>query len=121
MHPSPGINQLLVILKRIFITRTLLTRLLDWAQSNMGKCIFRHSKSPYGENLAGESGSTDPNRDVMHEIKMWYDEGDKCDYNTPSYSHFTALIWNSVTSIGCARVYCDPVMNEDGSKGFSGW
>ncbi len=87
----------------------------------MGKCIFRHSKSPYGENLAGESGSTDPNRDVMHEIKMWYDEGDKCDYNTPSYSHFTALIWNSVTSIGCARVYCDPVMNEDGSKGFSGW
>lgn len=64
-----------------------------------------HSGGPYGENLAaGYSGGFAP-------VQVWYDEIKLYDYKKPGFSeetgHFTQLIWNSTTELGCAIVNCN--------------
>lgn len=81
--------------------------LFEYAQAFANKydCSgnLRHSGGVYGENLA--LGYTPKGA-----ISAWYSEGDTYDYEKHNtYDHFTAMIWNSTTQIGCGLRYCNPV------------
>ncbi|CAH2352052.1 probable pathogenesis-related protein CaO19.2336 [[Candida] railenensis] len=83
------------------------TTLYDYAYSYASKydCSgdLVHSGGPYGENLA--IGYT-PNGSV----NAWYDEGQSYNYKTQdTYDHFTQVIWNGTSQIGCAYKYCNEV------------
>ncbi|KAJ5787671.1 hypothetical protein N7457_002661 [Penicillium paradoxum] len=72
-----------------------------WAEA----CIWKHSKSSYGENLA--YGFANASAAVM----AWGDEGDMYDYELPTgfteeTGHFTQLVWKATTQVGCAAVNC---------------
>ncbi|CCE80141.1 Piso0_003241 [Millerozyma farinosa CBS 7064] len=62
---------------------------------------LKHSGGPYGENLAvGYS--------PIAAVDAWYDEGKSYKYGTEStYDHFTALVWNSTSQLGCAYKNCN--------------
>lgn len=67
--------------------------------------ILSHLGGPDGENLA--LGYT-----VEGAIDAWYSEGKLYDYKHGGdgvYNHFTQLIWNSSTSLGCATSFCNNV------------
>jgi uncharacterized protein YkwD len=64
--------------------------------------ILTHSGGKYGENLA--IGYT-----VDGSINAWYNEGKTYIYGLENtYNHFTALVWNSTSQVGCAYKYCSP-------------
>lgn len=68
--------------------------------------VLKHSGGIYGENLA--LGYT-PNG----AISAWYNEIHDYDFNTHNqYNHFTALIWNSTSQLGCAYKYCNPTWSD---------
>lgn len=63
--------------------------------------ILEHSGYKYGENLAF-------GYQPLAAIQAWYDEGETYIYGSESiYNHFTALVWNSTDSLGCAYKQCD--------------
>ncbi|KAG2735925.1 hypothetical protein G9P44_000015 [Scheffersomyces stipitis] len=65
--------------------------------------VLKHSGGSFGENLA--IGYT-----TEGAVNAWYNEGATYVYGSEStYNHFTALIWNSTTSLGCAYKYCNKV------------
>ncbi|KAK6460518.1 CAP domain-containing protein [Scheffersomyces coipomensis] len=81
--------------------------LFDYAAAYASKydCsgVLTHSGGLYGENLA-IGYSTDG------AMEAWYDEGNNFPYGTESeYNHFTQVIWNGSTSIGCSPKYCNSV------------
>lgn len=62
---------------------------------------LEHSGYNYGENLAFGYQS-------LAAIEAWYEEGETYIYgNENIYNHFTALVWNSTDSLGCAYKQCD--------------
>lgn len=62
--------------------------------------ILEHSYGKYGENLA--YGYTPEGA-----VDAWYDERKTYMYGSEDiYNHFTAMIWNSVNSVGCAYKKC---------------
>lgn len=67
---------------------------------------LKHSGGSYGKNLAiGYS--------PQGAMRAWYKEGETYDYNKHNeYNHFTAMVWNSTTQIGCAYKYCNSVWND---------
>ncbi|KAI5951383.1 PUT3 [Candida jiufengensis] len=68
--------------------------------------VLTHTHGPYGENLAaGFEGAEDT-------FMAWYNE--PFDYNNPEkyYNHFTALIWKSTHTIGCAKKWCGDGPNQ---------
>lgn len=79
-------------------------KLADLAAKHAGRCQFRHSDYPYGENLAIGYPS------APEAIKAWYGEIKNYSYRHPGFSHntghFTQLIWKSTTNVGCAMVDC---------------
>src|SRR5438105_3215553 len=59
-----------------------------------GGCLFEHSRTEYGENLAaGTEGALDPSSVVG----MWYGEISKYDFRRGGFSmetgHFTQVVW----------------------------
>ncbi|PWN27972.1 PR-1-like protein, partial [Jaminaea rosea] len=83
--------------------------LADYAQTYGSKCVFAHSKGPYGENLAvGSPASSWSSADLF---QLWYDEGKGYDYSTTTFNsatgHFTQLVWKNSKQLGCAIVTCD--------------
>lgn len=65
-----------------------------------------HSGGIYGENLA--IGYT-----AEGAVSAWYNEGKTYDYKSANtYSHFTQVIWNSTSQLGCAYKYCGPVWSD---------
>ena len=61
--------------------------------------VLQHSGGPYGENL-GE-GDT-----VENIIKYWYSEVTDYDWNNPTYSHFTQIVWVGAKELGCGQKNC---------------
>ena len=65
--------------------------------------ILAHSGGPYGENIAigySTSGA----------VSAWYNEGNDYKYGGENvYNHFTALVWNSSSQVGCAFKQCGDV------------
>ncbi|PAV21161.1 PR-1 [Pyrrhoderma noxium] len=79
------------------------------AQNWANRCVFKHSGSKYGENLAAGSGDFS----IPAAIKLWADEASSYDPKHPQYSHFTQVVWKSTKQVGCARATCNNL--------FQGW
>lgn len=75
------------------------------AQKHAAHCIFKHSSSGYGENLAAGYPS------ITAAVNAWYAESSLYSYKASNYSpetgHFTQLIWASSQYLGCASVSCN--------------
>lgn len=77
------------------------------AQEYANRCVWKHdSATPYGENLAYR----DLNASALSTIDAWYAEGANYDFAQPGFSlqtgHFTQVVWNASTNLGCARAQC---------------
>jgi uncharacterized protein YkwD len=77
------------------------------AQEWANRCIWDHdSTSPYGENIAYRAS----NESALSPIDSWYGEVANYDFAAPGFSatssHFTQVVWNASTRIGCARAAC---------------
>jgi len=79
--------------------------LAKYAETHASKCQFKHSGSPYGENLAAGYPS------VTEAIHTWYAEKKLYNKSHPGFSiktgHFSQLVWKSTTNLGCAYVTCN--------------
>lgn len=79
-----------------------------WANRLSGYNLFEHSHTPgYGENLYQERGG-DPSCNAA--VKAWFEEYDLYPAGTPigsgnfeAYGHYTQLIWDATTAVGCAQ------------------
>jgi uncharacterized protein YkwD len=72
------------------------------AQAWADTCPSGHSGSTlYGENMAFATYGTN----VGEIVTWWYEEEPLYDYNNPGFSpdtgHFTQVVWNDTTQIGC--------------------
>ncbi|KAK6858638.1 PR-1-like protein [Apiospora arundinis] len=87
-----------------------------------GRCDFKHSGGPYGENLAlGCSNATSC-------AEAWGDEHREYDFGKGDFGestgHFTQLGWKDTTSVGCgARMCGGSDGSDDGDSGSDarGW
>jgi hypothetical protein len=64
-----------------------------------------YSVGPFGEILSlGHSPATDA-------VRTWYEEVGNYDFSEPRFSedtgHFTQVVWDGTTDVGCAYVLCD--------------
>lgn len=82
---------------------------INYANSYNCNGTLIHSHSQYGENLALGYNTTAA-------IQAWYNEEKDYNYNDPVFSektgHFTQLVWNSSTLIGCAIKDCGDYFGE---------
>jgi uncharacterized protein YkwD len=77
------------------------------AQAWANGCVWKHdSATSFGENLAYRSMNDSP----LSTIDSWYGEVANYDFAAPGFStktgHFTQVVWNGSTRIGCARAEC---------------
>ncbi|RUS21492.1 CAP domain-containing protein [Endogone sp. FLAS-F59071] len=93
------------------------TSMQAFAQSWVNGCVFKHSGNPqYGENIWAEgSSSSSPNLNGTAPVDDWYNEVQYYNWNEPGnlvgpqgqeIGHFTALVWESSTQVGCAQANC---------------
>ena len=79
--------------------------LADYAKDYAKGCVWKHSGGPYGENLAANFENT------TLAIDAWGNEEKKYNYAkrkfTESNGHFTQLVWQNTTDVGCAVIQCD--------------
>lgn len=90
--------------QRLVWNSTLFEFADTYASSYACSGVLTHSGNAfYGENLAiGYS--------PVGAIDAWYKEGDSYDYSKhETYNHFTAMVWNDTTAIGCQSRYCSQV------------
>ncbi|OQD68089.1 hypothetical protein PENPOL_c003G00162 [Penicillium polonicum] len=85
----------------------------EWAEA----CIWKHSKSSYGENLAYGY------QNVSAAVIAWGDEGDMYNFGRPTgfteeTGHFTQLVWKATTQVGCAAVNCGYTKNGKRDNGM---
>ncbi|URD87875.1 60S ribosomal protein L37a, partial [Musa troglodytarum] len=80
-----------------------------WSDLRRSDCAMEHSQGPYGENLFWGSGQDWKATDA---VESWAAEREN--YNSSDNScapekmcgHFTQIVWNSTSRVGCARVEC---------------
>lgn len=81
---------------------------LQWASA----CQFKHSGGTlgsFGENLAAGNGDTYGPNDGMD---SWAAEVDQYNPNDPQSSHFTQMVWQGTTQVGCHMVEnCSGIFN----------
>ena len=79
--------------------------LAQTAQAWANACIFQHSQTNYGENLAEGTGYS-----ASQAVNDWYGEISQYDFNNPGYSdatgHFTQVVWKGTTKVGCGSADC---------------
>lgn len=80
------------------------TTLASFATNWVSNCNFSHTGGPYGENLAeGYANATAA-------VEAWGLERTEYNFGDPGFSeqtgHFTQLVWESTTTVGCGRKYC---------------
>lgn len=88
------------------------------AASWVVNCVFEHSQGkvgPYGENLFAGTG----NYGITDAINDWMAEASDYNPNSPTFSHFTQVVWKSTTQLGCAVHTCAPGTIFDASYGTS--
>ncbi|KAI5789685.1 CAP domain-containing protein, partial [Peziza echinospora] len=95
--------------------------LQQFAQSYVRKCLGMVHSGKYSENLAGGGPpNTDYNKVLGQSVDMWYNEIKDYNFNNPGFSmktgHFTQVVWNAATKIGCGYHNC-----LDGQGPFTGW
>lgn len=79
-----------------------------WANTLASNCDFDHSNSPYGENLwKGTAGAFT----VTDVVNKWGSEIESYNYKDNSCKkvcgHYTQIVWESTTAVGCAMSTCD--------------
>lgn len=81
---------------------TLASYAQNYADSYDCSGTLTHSGGQYGENLA--LGYT-----TTGSVDAWYSEGNGYDYGSGCsvYDHFTQVIWESTTKVGCGFKQCD--------------
>lgn len=79
------------------------------AQAHANKCVFEHSQTQYGENLAqGTSGSYSP----AQFVNDWYSEISSYDFASGTSTdggdvgHFTQVVWKATSKVGCGIAQC---------------
>ncbi len=75
------------------------------AQAWASACVFQHSNTSYGENLAEGTGYS-----ATQVVNDWYGEISQYDFNNPGYSdatgHFTQVVWKGTKMLGCGAADC---------------
>ncbi|MBW0483299.1 hypothetical protein O181_023014 [Austropuccinia psidii MF-1] len=69
-------------------------------------CVFEHSRTTHGENLAAGQQS------INAVVADWVFGANECgSYNptVPQYSHFTQVLWRSTTEVGCSMTKCNSI------------
>ncbi|KAG0615122.1 hypothetical protein M758_5G016200 [Ceratodon purpureus] len=86
---------------------------LAYAQTQASQCLpLTHSHGQYGENLFWGSAK-DPEWTALDAVTAWTDEVAYYDYATNSCTpgqmcgHYTQVVWNTTTQVGCAHVKCN--------------
>lgn len=71
-------------------------------------CGFDHSRSSYGENLAGGTAGT---LDAAAIVGMWAEEESAYDFAHGGFSmdtgHFTQVVWRATRQVGCGMATCN--------------
>ncbi|OBZ77122.1 Cell wall protein PRY3 [Grifola frondosa] len=78
------------------------------AESYAQGCQFQHSDGalgPVGENLAAATGLFTAEAAVA----LFAQDGSKFDPQNPTFTHFTQMVWQSTTQLGCAAALCDSI------------
>lgn len=89
---------------------TLASVAQNWANG----CVFEHSGSQYGENLAAGTGDYT----IPSAMQLWADEASSYNASNPEFSHFTQMVWKSTTELGCAVATCNDLVEGWGSSKF---
>ncbi|KAI2737580.1 hypothetical protein DTO013E5_4391 [Penicillium roqueforti] len=89
--------------------------LADYSKEWASACIWKHSESSYGENLAYGY------QNVSAAVIAWGDEGELYNFDKPTgfteaTGHFTQLVWKSTTQVGCAAVNCGYTKNDNAKR-----
>jgi len=92
-----------------------------WAANRQAaQCDMQHSGYPgVGENVAagtyrGLDGSNYDTSDIDM-VNHWYNETWWYDYSLvpgPGYNHFSQVVWNGTSDVGCAWVWCEDLTYE---------
>ncbi|AAW43256.1 hypothetical protein CNBD2890 [Cryptococcus deneoformans B-3501A] len=77
--------------------------LASYASDAASACNFAHTGGPYGENLAAGVGA---GYNITSGFNSWTNEASDYDSSNPQASHFTQVVWQSTTQIGCAVTNC---------------
>lgn len=99
--------------------------LADLARSHAERCVYEHSASStrsqafgqwVGENLAAGTAGAYGDRAV---VRLWAEEAANYEYQTDTCAsgkvcgHYTQIVWRDTTQVGCAKVTCDSLANQD--------
>lgn len=96
--------------------------LAESADEHTQKCVWQHSGTG-GENLYATSRSSDG---IVQGVGAWVNEHNDYVYKPLGQTqsgvtgHYTQVVWANTTKVGCAKQYCSPILNSDGTRLFSG-
>jgi len=94
--------------------------LADLAAIWADNCEFRATEGillqvPYGENIVAATGFFP----ITSAVGMFTQDAASYDPASPTYSHFTQVIWQSTTQLGCAISSCSGLFDpESGTASF---
>ncbi|KAG2431310.1 hypothetical protein HYH02_013441 [Chlamydomonas schloesseri] len=88
------------------------------AQAWSNQCVFEHSRSGYGENLA--LGGFRTAADMARGVALWTGEVCEYDWTKPGFSmdtgHFTQVVWRNTQRVGCGFRPCEAGIAGYGSR-----
>jgi len=88
--------------------------LAESSKAHAETCVFGHSDSGYGENLAASGSSVDSLgfQDLKAGITKWHDEHEFYNFASGSCTgvcgHYTQVVWAKSVRVGCAYQMCGP-------------